>query len=196
MKLEAVFTEENDKPVEGVEPVYQGMSIEGSNTYKMNRKNKGNFKESIDDILGVVTTEKVEYFAQKGEKFNIVVHLYNPSKYEILSFTLNDYKYQSFEFKEGSNSEQLIIEVDAGTVAGLKEYTIDAIKYVDGTDIKDVRMEGEKTVKAGIEYEIVPTGTIVSSEVGTTSFRCFSKIIRSFGERKSHQVQLNLIDWF
>lgn len=171
MKLEAVFTEENDKPVEGVEPVYQGMSIEGSNTYKMNRKNKGNFKESIDDILGVVTTEKVEYFAQKGEKFNIVVHLYNPSKYEILSFTLNDYKYQSFEFKEGSNSEQLIIEVDAGTVAGLKEYTIDAIKYVDGTDIKDVRMEGEKTVKAGIEYEIVPTGTIVSSEVGTTSFK-------------------------
>ena len=106
-----------------------------------NRKNKGNFKDSIDDILGVITTEKVEYFAQKDEKFNIIVHLYNPSRYEILSFTLNDYKYQSYEFKEGSNSEELIIEVDAGAISGLKEYTIDAIKYIDGTEIKDVKME-------------------------------------------------------
>jgi len=184
MRLDAIFTDESGKVEEvipGIEPVYQGMSIVSneelnSETYKLNssyknRKNNKNFKDSIDDILGVITTEKVEYFASKGEKFNIVVHLYNPSKYEILSFTLNDYKYQSFEFKEGSNSEQLIIEVDAGLVSGLKEYTIDGIKYIDGTLIKDVKMDGEKTIKAGITYDLVPTGTVLNAEVSTTSYK-------------------------
>lgn len=171
MKLIATFDEEEEEIIPGIEPVYQGMSIEGSSTFNINRKNKGNFKDSIDDILGVITTEKVEYFAQKDEKFNIIVHLYNPSRYEILSFTLNDYKYQSYEFKEGSNSEELIIEVDAGSISGLKEYTIDAIKYIDGTEIKDVKMDGEKTIKAGIKYENVPVATEYNKEINTTTFK-------------------------
>lgn len=171
MKLIATFDVEEEEIIPGIEPVYQGMSIEGSSTFNINRKNKGNFKDSIDDILGVITTEKVEYFAQKDEKFNIIVHLYNPSRYEILSFTLNDYKYQSYEFKEGSNSEELIIEVDAGTISGLKEYTIDAIKYIDGTEIKDVKMDGEKTIKAGIKYENVPVATEYNKEINTTTFK-------------------------
>ena len=171
MRLDAKFTSLEVSPPEGVEPVYQGMSIESNESLALSSKRKSDFQDSIDDIIGVETTEKVEYFASKGEKFNIIVHLYNPSCYEILSFTLNDYKYQSFEFKEGSNSTQLIIEVDAGMVSGLKEYTIDAIKYIDGTEIKDVKMEGEKTIKAGVRYEIVPSGTVSQTEIKTTSFK-------------------------
>ena len=68
-------------------------------------------------IIWILVTDKVEYYAKKGEKFYLNVHIYNPSNFEILSFTLNNYKYQSFEFKEGSSSNKLIIEVDAG-VAG------------------------------------------------------------------------------
>ena len=153
--------------IEGVVPVYQGMTLESQeevSTYNLRSKNRyfenhfkisNGFRESIDDFLDIITTEKVEYYADKGETFNVVVHIYNPSSYEILSFTLNGYKYQAYEFKEGSNSTRLIIEVNAGLVSGLKEYTIDAIKYIDGTEIKDVQMDGEKTVKAGVRYEIV-----------------------------------------
>ena len=108
---------------------------------------------------------------KKGEKFLINIHLYNPTAYEILSFTLNGRKYQSYEFKEGSTSDKLIIEVEAGMNPGLKEYTIDAIKYIDATEIKDVRMEGDKTIKAGVKYDITPNATIEKEEIDTKAFK-------------------------
>ena len=163
---------------EDVEPVYQGMSIIGETTNR-NRKNKNgqtNMKDAVDDFLDIITTEKIDYYASKGEKLRIVIHLYNPSEYEILSFTLNEKKYQSFEFKEGSDSSQLIIEVDAGMKPGLKEYTIDGIKYIDKTEIKDVRMDGEKTVKAGIKYDVLPNATVVKEEFTTTKYQSIFEI--------------------
>lgn len=164
--------------VEEIEPVYQGMTIVGDLTKKerRNKDNKTDIKDAIDDFLDVITSEKVDYYASKGEKFYIVIHLYNPTEYEILSFTLNDRKYQSFEFKDGSNSTQLIIEVDAGMKPGLKEYTIDGIKYIDKTEIKDVRMDGSKTVKAGIKYDVLPNATVVKEEVTTTNYQSIFEI--------------------
>ena len=159
--------------IEGVTPVYQGMTLESATIEEattLNSRRNRKFEDSIKDILDIITTEKVEYYANKNEKFNVCIHLYNPSLYEILSFTLNNYKYQSFEFKEGSTSTKLIVEVDAGQVSGLKEFTIDGIKYIDGTQIKDVQMDGNKTVKAGIRYEIVPTATTIQEQVSTTSY--------------------------
>ena len=87
------------------------------------------------------------YYAMKNEDIYIHIHLTNPDEFEILSFTLNGKKYSSNMFEYGSDLETLIIKYNVGDVNGLQEYTIDAIKYVDGEKIKDVRMEGDKTVK-------------------------------------------------
>lgn len=155
----------------GVVPVYQGMSVTSNESVSLYGLTKSNtFKESIDDYLDIITTERVEYYAKKGETFNICIHLYNPSAYEILSFTLNGYKYQTYEFKEGSTSTKLIVEAKAPNISGINEYTIDGIKYVDGTQIKDVQMDGEKTVKVGVQYDILPTSTIIKEEVDATSY--------------------------
>lgn len=178
MTLVTKYEKEQETPiVEDIPPVYQGMSIEKSSTNVKTKKH--DIKDAIDNELEIITTDKVDYYAQKNEKFNIVVHLYNPLSYEILSFTLNGYKYQSFEFKEGSTSTKLIVEVDAGTKSGIKEYTIDAIKYVDKEDIKDVRMDGNRTVKAGIRYDIVPNVTLIEEELSTTSYQLTVEITDS-----------------
>lgn len=165
--------------VEGVVPVYEGMTLESNDEVavqqSLNKKGR-KFEDSIKDFLDIVTTEKVEYYANKGELFNVVIHLYNPSSYEIMSLTINNYKYQSYEFKEGSTSTKLIVQVDAGQISGLKEYTIDAIKYIDGTQIKDVKMDGEKTVKAGVKYDLVPTAKTIAEEVKTSSFSTIVEI--------------------
>jgi len=87
------------------------------------------------------------YLAQKNEDIYILVHISNPAGYEILSFTLNGVKYSSYMFEEGSDLETLILKCNVGDVEGLQEYTIDAIKYVDGEKIKNVRMEGDRTVE-------------------------------------------------
>ncbi len=101
------------------------------------------------------------YYAQPGEDIYILVHISNPAGYEILSFTLNGVKYSSYMFEPGSDLETLILKYNVGDVEGVQQYTIDAIKYVDGDKIKDVRMEGERTIEvlvgsSGQDVDLTP----------------------------------------
>ena len=115
------------------------------------------------DLMG---ENRALYYAKKNEDIYITIHLQTPEAYEILSFTLNGTKYQSYMFEEGSDSEQLILKVNVGEAQGLTQYTIDAIKYVDGTEIKDVRMEGDRTVTVAVYPEDQPTPEITKLKVG------------------------------
>lgn len=109
--------------------------------------------ESEVIIPEVEGDDRLLYYARKNQDIYITVHINNPASFEILSFTLNGTKYQSYMFEDGSDSESLVLKVNVGDAEGIVEYTIDAIKYVDGTEIKDVRMEGERTVKVGVYSE-------------------------------------------
>ncbi len=93
------------------------------------------------------------YYALTNEDLYIYVHLSNPDGFEILSFTLNGIKYSSYMFEEGSDMETLILKYNVGDVEGLQQYTIDAIKYVDGEKIKDVRMEGDQTIEVFVNSD-------------------------------------------
>ena len=121
------------------------------------------------------------YYADPGDDVFVVVHINNPSGYEILSFTLNGVKYSSYMFEYGSDLENLILKVNVGNTEGIQEYTIDQIKYVDGTDIKDVRMEGDRTVKIGVSTNKQPSVTITDfvSTLDSISFK--SSIYSSSG---------------
>ena len=99
----------------------------------------------------------------------MTIKLSNPDSYEIMSFTLNGKKYSNYMFEEGSDMENLILKVNVGSQAGIKEYTIDAIKYIDGTTIKDVIMDGDKTVKAGIRTTNMVTTVVTNQKVTLTS---------------------------
>ena len=105
--------------------------------------------DTIEDEIGtleVIGSAQDVYFSECYSDIYIVVHIDNPDNYEIVSFTLNGKKYSNYMFEEGSDMENLILKVSVGAEAGLKDYTIDAIKYIQGEKIKDVRMDGDKTV--------------------------------------------------
>ena len=73
-------------------------------------------------------------------------------------------------FEYGSNMENLILKVNVGENPGLISYTIDAIKYVDGEKIKDVKMSGEKTVNIGVSNPIKPRAIISDKKLTATYF--------------------------
>ena len=123
-------------------------------------------EEAVKDSLQVEGATEKMYYANRGEEIYITVHIDNPDSYEILSFTLNGQKYTSYMFEQGSDLENLILKVNVGQDEGVVEYTIDAIKYVDGTEIKDVKMDGERTVRVGIYTEDQPTAAIGKMHVG------------------------------
>ena len=118
------------------------------------------------------------FYCKPNQDFYITVHIDNPKNYEILSFTLNGKKYSSYMFEEGSDMENLVLKCNVGEDAyGIVEYTIDAIKYIDGTSIKDVRLKGDKTIRVGVYNEYAkPTANISDVRAEYTSIKADIKI--------------------
>ena len=173
-------------------PVYRGMSVSGeviteqtaSEAYgalsagqydAIKKKDDGTAKPTtdtegpLDKYFDVEVSDGISYYTTPNKYIYISVHIDNPKQYEILSFTLNGIKYQSYMFEPGSTSEELILKLNVGDVEGVIEYTIDAIKYVDGTEIKDVRMKGDKTVKIGVQTQKQPNATLSNLNVDDNS---------------------------
>lgn len=174
-------------------PVYQGMTIENatkalaynetirsapvkaiaggfSGDYEGRDENvDGNapfdesIEDAIDDSLKVQGSAQKIYYAVPNQDIYITIHIDNPDSFEIMSFTLNGEKYSSYMFEYGSNMENIILKKNVGNTSGIVEYTIDAIKYIDGTEIKDVLINGDQTVRAGVK-----TANQVSASVQQT----------------------------
>jgi len=168
----------------GRAPVYQGMTISTSTNTQTNALNQiiltsinlstnqdMNVDDKIKDDMDVIESSEIEYFAARNQDVYIRVRLNNPDSQVILRFKLNGVFYQISEFQPGSDSENLILKVNAGDVSGIKEFTIDEIKYIENVTnlTKDALFEGDRTVKLGVTYESVPVATLVDSEVKSTS---------------------------
>ena len=125
-----------------------------------------NIENEIQSSLDVIGAGQEIYYATANEDVYINVHINNPDNYEIISFTLNGEKYSSYMFEKGSDMETLILKYNVGDNSGIQEYTIDAIKYIDGTEIKDVVMAGDKTVVAGIRRDDQVTATVSNLSIG------------------------------
>ena len=126
-------------------------------------------EEVAESTLQVVGAEKDIYYADQNETIYITIKIENPDSFEILSFTLNGQKYSNYMFEDGSDLEHLILKLNVGNAEGIVDYTIDAIKYVDGTEIKDVRMDGDRTVKAGVRRDNLLVTTVTNEDVTMTS---------------------------
>ena len=113
-----------------------------------------------------VTAASELYYAKPGQDIYITIHVDNPDNFEIQSFTLNGKTYSAYMFERGSDMENLILKYNVGKAEGeIVEYTLDAIKYIDGERIKDVRLDGERTVKVGIYTESQPTASLTDATV-------------------------------
>ncbi len=145
-------------------------------------KDKDKFEEKIDEAVEEKYSDTAQdstdesslklgkndeiYYATANEDIYITIHFDNPDKFEILSFTFNGEKYASYMFEDGSTMENIIIKQNVGEVEGIVEYTIDAIKYVDGTEIKDVKMEGDRTLEVGVYSEKQPLPSVSDKLIG------------------------------
>ncbi len=147
------------------EPPTEGESEQTSEPV-VNELVEGELAEKIRETLSITGAAETIYYARPNQDIYVTVHVDNPDQFEIQSFTLNGNKYSSYMFEDGSDMENLILKLNVGDVEGIVEYTIDAIKYIDGTEIKDVRLDGERTVKIGVATPKQPTVEIANETVG------------------------------
>ena len=132
-------------------------------------ENDETIENEAKDSLEVVGPVEDIYYATQNQDIYINIHINNPDDFEIMSFTLNGKKYSSYMFEEGSDMQTIVLKYNVGDSRGVVEYTIDAIKYIDGTDIKDVIIDGDKTVKAGIWVKNQVNAEISAVDVDTNA---------------------------
>lgn len=125
-------------------PVYQNMEVVENVTLQ-------NTSVNVKAI-----NRQISYYAQSNEKIIIKVNIRNPQSYEILSLRLNDTLFQSYQFLYGSNSEEIYVEFEVQNNPGIQSITIDQIKYVQGTTIKNAKYMGDRTINVAIEYQEIP----------------------------------------
>lgn len=195
---------------ESTVPAYEGMTVsrssrplkklklsEGEKIDDNHKEHDEEIEKDITDIvtIDVQTDEEVKYYVNPNEMFIIEVHLSNPSDFEIQSFTLNGKKYANYMFKEGSTMELLLLETTAPSTSGYINYTIDAIKYIEGTEIKDVDMsKGNKSIIAGVSYTLPPKATITNYSINTTYVEMSIDIDDSFNLIGNNELSIHLSD--
>ena len=101
--------------------------------------------------------DEMKYYVEAGEWFYLNIFLSNPDSYEIQSFTLNGVKYASYMFEAGSTLEKIVLHLQAPEQPGYFTFHIEAMKYIDNEDIRDVEMNADTTIRVGIPYENQPT---------------------------------------
>ena len=142
-------------------------TIDEDNPYLDNNANE-NIEEEIKSSLNVIGSPDEIYYANPNEDIYINIHIDNPDSFEIMSFTINGKKYSNYMFEEGSDMETIVLKYNVGDATGIVEYTIDAIKYIDGTEIKDVIIDGNKTVMAGIRTENQVAANVTDVDIDTS----------------------------
>ena len=172
-------------------------TIDEDNPYPDNNAN-GNIEDEIKSSLNVVGSPDEIYYATPNEDIYINIHIDNPDSFEIMSFTLNGKKYSNYMFEEGSDMETIVLKYNVGDATGIVEYTIDAIKYIDGTEIKDVIIDGNKTVMAGIrtENQVVASVTDVDIDMSVLSFNVNIKDNNSLVEFSKGALKAVIYDGF
>ena len=172
-------------------------TIDEGNPYPDNNANE-NIEEEIKSSLNVVGSPDKIYYATPNEDIYINIHIDNPDSFEIMSFTLNGKKYSSYMFEEGSDMETIVLKYNVGDATGIVEYTIDAIKYIDGTEIKDVIIDGNKTVMAGIrtDNQVVASVTDVDIDTNVLSFNVNVKDNNSLVEFSKGTLKAVIYDGF
>jgi uncharacterized repeat protein (TIGR02543 family) len=156
---------------------YEGRNEDLDQDLPFEDDNLPTIEEKTESTLNVVGSADKIYYADKNQDIYIKIRLSNPDSYEIMSFTLNGNKYSSYMFEQGSDMENLILKLNVGNAAGIVDYTIDAIKYIDGTDIKDVIMDGDKTVKAGIRASDQTYANVSGEQISLTEINFNANIV-------------------
>lgn len=140
---------QNNQPL--IPPTYESLYI---STTSNNNKKKLAY-EIPDDVI--VSEEQVDHYVNPSEDFYLHILLNNKEAYEILSITILDTKYQSYQFLDTSTSEEIIIKIKAPSEAGSYNYDLNGIKYVYGNSILDVDLTNKDTlVKVGVSETTRP----------------------------------------
>ena len=153
----------------GVSGDYHGSHGEPNHDHPFDEE-KEPIKDAVSDVLDIRSARDI-YYTEPNTDIYITVHFDNPDDFLIQGFTLGGKTYANYMFEEGSDMENIIIKVNVGNSEGVIDYTIDGITYIDGEKIKNVKMQGDRTVCVGVSTDKQPTAAVFDEVIEYNAIR-------------------------
>lgn len=164
-------------------PIFTGLSLKTSEYVNESDNNLLTVKpkESLEEDENYLTVDDLidtnlslpkddTYYVDVNTDIILEVNFYNPDKFEIISFEISTsisnevMKFTNYMFLEGS--DLTTIYVNAGAMPNEEiTFTIENIKYIDGTEIKICEKEGNDQVTCYPKYYVDPTVNKISSSI-------------------------------
>ncbi len=152
-------------------PVFQSIEVTGLTAYSSLYKRPLHGEPSIDPIdpfgdLDDGTIEDVlaenypfpeeeilNYYANANETVYLILQFDNPDQLNIPSFELNGIEIPSSAFTLDANAEQIVYEFEMTDVPGIYYFSVNAFKYDDTLEVKEVLLSQNNVVQIGVASE-------------------------------------------
>lgn len=150
-----------------------------SNDDKPFGETKKTIEEKINEEIDLGEQISFSYAVQKNEYVYAITKINNPSSKAISSITINGYRYTSNMFENNSTREEIIVMINVGNEEGIKSYTLEKIRYIEGSNTKEVEITGNvnRIIKIGNlsnlihqEKDLIITSTNISFTFEITDY--------------------------
>lgn len=163
-------------------PTYQGMVISEFEDPKIvplvdiiNQENPfqnfdgATIEDEIRKDLKLGKDDICDFYTEPEQKFYLIIKIYNPTEYDLLSCVVNGTRYQSYQFSKTSDYENIVLPFSAGKEGGKNELKITEIQYSDESKIRELLILENNTVSFGVAYKKAPSKKIEEMLITATS---------------------------
>ncbi|MDD3999951.1 MAG: hypothetical protein PHX62_03550, partial [Bacilli bacterium] len=164
-----------------IQPTFQGVIISRNAdpivpiAYEIDQEDPyHNFdNEKIEDKIRkriqLPITNTCDFYVDAEEELYLIIKVYNPEEYDILSCVINDVRYQSYQFTSKSNYQNIIIPFNSKKEAGKVVLKVNEIQYSDGNKLKEIIILENNSVSYGVNYQKSPSEKTDKMAVKATS---------------------------
>lgn len=197
------------KGSKGLPPTFQGLVISEFSDPKIvpiaagaNQENPFPDEESdliedlIEEDIEIGKSDTCDYYAEPNQDLFLIIKIYNPTEYDLLSCVVNGVRYHSYQFSQGSDYENIVIRFNSGKEPGKKELKLTEIQYSDGSKIREIMVLENNSASYGVLEQKLPSDKLDSVNITATSVAFKVKISDSDGliEKNGQILKIYLYD--
>ncbi|HEY8396262.1 MAG TPA: hypothetical protein VIK96_05735, partial [Bacilli bacterium] len=197
------------KGSKGLPPTFQGLVISEFSDPKIvpiaagaNQENPFPDEESdliedlIEEDIEIGKSDTCDYYAEPNQDLFLIIKIYNPTEYDLLSCVVNGVRYHSYQFSQGSDYENIVIPFNSGKEPGKKELKLTEIQYSDGSKIREIMVLENNSASYGVLEQKLPSDKLDSVNITATSVALKVKISDSDGliEKNGQILKIYLYD--
>lgn len=192
------------KSEEGLPPTFQGLVISGvadpDAAPGKQTKPESPAWEAIEEAIASESelggSAACDFYAQPNQTLYLLIKIYNPEEFDLLSCVVNGVRHHSYQFLKSSDYGNIVLEFNAGSAAGRKELELTAIQYSDGRKIRELKILENNRASYAVSEQKLPSVEISALSVTATSaeFRLLVRDPEAVVEKNGGNLKMFLFD--